>query len=309
MHGRTLMPLLVAGLLVSLCAVPAARAAFPGLDGRIAFQREAPAGDHTQTDIYTVNPDGADLERLTASPDRNELGPAWNATGTQIAFWRTKAPFGAGSLWVMDADGTNQRRLTSGFDARDPAWNPAGTRLAYTRVGPTGNFDIWALRVSDGRGRKRITHGPAFDFEPAWSPDRTRIAFSRGFEKGDAGDPFLIDLGTDEVTRITHSRAYDHQVAWAPDGRGIVFERDFPRSSTILTADADGSSLERLTRGGFFDTGPAFSPRGGRIVFGTDRGGEFLPDLWLMRADGSHLHRLLHMRFAESFPDWQPIPG
>ena len=131
----------------------------------------------------------------------------------------------------------------------------------------------------------------------------------RGFDKGDVGDPFLIDLGTDEVTRITHSHAYDHQVAWAPDGEGIVFERDFPRSSTILTVDADGSSLERLTRGGFFDTGPAFSPRGGRIVFGTDRGGEFFPDLWLMRADGSHLHRLLHMRFAESFPDWQPIAG
>src|SRR5215831_9571805 len=88
-------------------AVPA-RAAFPGTNGLLVFQREAPAGDHTQTDLYTIAPGGARPTGLTATPDRNECGPAWNPAGTRIAFWRTPAPFGFGSVWTMRADGTHQ---------------------------------------------------------------------------------------------------------------------------------------------------------------------------------------------------------
>src|SRR4051812_20370769 len=107
-------------LVASAVAMPA-RAAFPGTNGLLVFQREAPAGDHTQTDLYTIAPGGAGLLRLTASGNRNEFGPAWNAAGTRIAFWRTPAPFGFGSVWTMNGDGSQPTRLTHGVDARDPA--------------------------------------------------------------------------------------------------------------------------------------------------------------------------------------------
>ena len=124
-------------------------------NGRLAFQLEAPAGDHTQTDVYTVKPNGSDLTALTTTPNENEFGPAWNATGTRIAFWRTPAPFGPGSIWTMDADGGGQQRLTTGLDARDPVWNPAGTRLAFTLVDATG-FHIWSMpRTVAISGRSR----------------------------------------------------------------------------------------------------------------------------------------------------------
>src|SRR6266700_5686414 len=179
---RLLAALFALGL---LSAAPAAHAAFPGTNGRIVFTHEAPAGDHTQSDIYTVNKDGTGLRRLTDTPNRNEFDPVYNAAGTRIAYWRTFAPFGFGSIWVMDADGTHQRRLTHGIDARHPAWNPQGTRLAYTGPGATqGDSDIWTLRVSDGKDRRRVTFNAAGDFEPAWSPDGTRIAFTRGVGPG-----------------------------------------------------------------------------------------------------------------------------
>ncbi len=202
----------------------------------------------------------------------------------------------------MDADGSDPRRLTAGIDARDPAWNPGGTRLVYTR----GVDDLFTLRVSDGLDRRPLTHGPALDFEPAWSPDGGSVAFTRGFATGDTGDIYVLDLQTEELVQVTDTPAYDHQVGWAPDGSRLVFERDFIQSSAIVTVDPDGSDPVRLTTGPHFDVGPAYSPDGRRIAFGSDRG-DFLGDLWVMRADGSNQHSLLSLPFAEGFPDWQPV--
>ena len=292
-------------LLVFGVAVPV-RAAFPGANGRIVIQHEARAGDHTQTDLYTMRPDGSRLVRLTATPGRNEFGPAWNAAGTRIAFWRTHAPFGPGSIWVMNADGSHQRQLTHGFDARDPAWDPSGHRLVFTR-GVGSDFDLWTMRASDGGGLRRLTSGPALDFEPAWSPDGTQVAFTRGSAQGDPGDIVLKNVTSGVIRRLTRTPAYDHQVTWAPGGRKLVFERDFDSSSSIYAIGAQGRGLVRLTRGHFFDTGPAVSPDGRLIAFGTDRDGT-LSDLWVMRADGGRAHSVSRARDGEGFPDWQPTP-
>ncbi len=304
--GRLVSGSLGAGLLVALGVSLPAQAAFPGSNGRLVFQLEAPAGDHTQTDIYTIRPGGSGLTRLTTTPNLNEFGPAWNAAGTRIAFWRTRAPFGTGSIWVMDAHGHHQKQLTHGFDARDPAWNPAGTRIVFSRSG-RGNSSLWTMRASDGGGLRRLTSGPALDFEPAWSPDGTRVAFTRGFQQGDTGDIYVLNLKSGQLTHVTRGPAYDHQVAWAPSGKRLVFERDFSASSSIFAVNADGSHLTRLTRGPFFDVGPAFSPDGRYIAFGSDRGGVALDDLWAMKANGTSLHRVRHLPFSEGFPDWQPL--
>ena len=306
MRPARIASLMLAAALTPLVGAPAADAAFPGADGRIAFTQEAPAGDHTQSDVYTVNPDGSGLQRLSASANQNEFGPAFNAAGTRIAFWRTPAPFGPGSLWVMNADGSGKRQLTTGIDARDPAWDPSGTRLAYTGPG-AGSFDIWTLRAADGQDRRRVTSGAPTDFEPAWSPDGARIAFTRGLAQGDAGDLYAVGAGGGTANPITSTPAYDHQASWGPGGRRLTYERDFANSSSIFVVGADGSSPTRLTTGPFFDTGPAFSPRGNRIAFGTDRGGELFPDLWAMRSDGANAHRVIQLDFANGFPDWQPL--
>jgi len=296
-----------AGLFVAAAPLQRATArsgaAFPGTNGLIAFGRETPAGNHTQTDVLTVSPDGTTIVRLTTTPRMNEFGPAWDAAGGRLAFWRTRAPFGPGSLWLMNADGSGKRRLTVGIDARDPAWNPTGNRLVYSRAAG----DLFTLRTSDGLGRRQLTSGPALDFEPAWSPDGTRIAFTRGLARGDVGDIYVMTRATGAMVRITHSRAYDHQVAWAPGGHRLVFERDFAARSSVYSVRPDGSDLQRLTADPHFDTAPAYSPDGSRIVFGSDRRGAG-SDLWVMRRDGHNAHRLLHMTFFEGSPDWQPIP-
>ncbi len=290
------------GAAALVASAPVAHGAFPGSNGRIAYEHTTESGLE-EADIFTVRPNGTGRIELTDTPHKNEFGPAWNAAGTSIAFWRTHAPFGPGSIWTMDADGGNQRRLTTNVDGRDPAWSPSGLRIVFNAEG-----NLVTMRASDGGGRRRLT-STGSDFEPAWSPQGDLVVFTRASEQGDPGDLYLIDVKSRTVTQLTSSPDYDHQANWSPDGERIVFERDFDdvNGFSIVVVDVDGSHVRRLTakHAGFFDTGPAYSPSGTKIAFGRDRP-TFFADLFVMRADGTNEHRILRDELFSSFPDWQP---
>ena len=93
-------------------------------NGKIAFY----ASSRGYLGIYTRNPDGSELTRLTSGAD---IEPAWSPDGTQIAFTRF---YGAtqGEIFVMNADGSNQRRLTANANDRNPTWSPDGTKIAFS---------------------------------------------------------------------------------------------------------------------------------------------------------------------------------
>ena len=70
----------------------------------------------------------------------------------------------------MDADGSNQTRLTNNpaSDAQ-PAWSPDGTKIAFNSD-RDGNFEVYVMDA-DGSNQTRLTNNPADDGGPAWSPD------------------------------------------------------------------------------------------------------------------------------------------
>lgn len=98
-----------------------AQAAYPGKDGKIAFVRDG--------NIYTIEPGGADLTRLTRGGHHS--GPRWSPSGKRIAYLYR------GNLWVMNAGGGHKQQLTSAApaytDAR-PSWAPNGRYLAFVRT-------------------------------------------------------------------------------------------------------------------------------------------------------------------------------
>ena len=99
---------------------------------RIVFSRLA----DDEFDIYTIRPDGSDVQRLTTSPG-NDSHPAWSADGAHILFsssrfgFRDEAPLADipqpyGELFIMNADGSEQHALTDNrWEEGTPAWQPA----------------------------------------------------------------------------------------------------------------------------------------------------------------------------------------
>jgi hypothetical protein len=194
-----LVPLvLVTALAASAVSASSAAAAFPGGNGRFAFD--------SRGNIFTVERDGSGQVRLTS--DGQSVDPAWSPDGTRIAFSRS------GFISVMGARGRGAREVSALGDSFDPAWSPNGKRLVFVHEG-----EIWMVAVSGGTP-VQLTHDASGcgDGSPAWSPLGGRIAYQDGCP------PFgyeIVVLRLQDGVRQLIPDAWDP--AFTADGRGLVF--------------------------------------------------------------------------------------
>lgn len=126
-------------------------------------------------DIYISNSDGKNVKRITRHR-AIDVSPTWSPDGRQIAFVSDRT--GKPQIYVMGADGSNVRQLTSGDYSTDPSWSPNlnVNRIAFVRV-EGGEANIYTIKP-DGTAEKRLTSGTRRNENPAWSPDGHYIAFS-----------------------------------------------------------------------------------------------------------------------------------
>jgi Tol biopolymer transport system component len=146
---------------------------------RVAFMsQEADAsGDDPNYNIYAMNLDGSGLAKLTDAPGEDGF-PSWSPDGALIAFSSTRDDcrhsqaadcLGSGGIgpahtvYVMDADGSNPRRVSSGY-AMFVDWSPDGR---YLVIAGTGNLEI--VR-HDGSGLVSMSLGVSNALFPDWGP-------------------------------------------------------------------------------------------------------------------------------------------
>ncbi len=97
---------------------------------RIAFTRAMP---DRQFDILVINTDGTNPVNLTNTTQFNEGAPAWSPDGRRIAFATNRGSQNSNSnIWVMDADGSNSRMVTTAVGHNTvPNWTPDGRQLVF----------------------------------------------------------------------------------------------------------------------------------------------------------------------------------
>jgi Tol biopolymer transport system component len=305
--SAALAVLLASAVALVLAVAEPAQAAFPGTNGKIVYED----GSY----IWVMDADGSNRTLLTGGvADGFSEDPVWSPNGTKIAFTRTLSSDTVTQnreIYVMDADGSNQKRLTTDpYSDAHAAWSPDGRKIVF--VGtiavnkvPVDN-DLFIMNA-DGSNRTNITNTLSMGEElPAWSPDGKKIAF----QSTDSGDIYTMDVTGSNRTNLTNSpNVSDAYPDWSPDGSKIVFVsgRDGNREIYVMKAEPESATNipTRLTNNAAADCSPVFSPDGSKIVFGSTRSPS--PGLYSMNADGSNATSLLGGTGCFAGTDWQRL--
>lgn len=299
-------------------------------NGLIAFTLRDPAG---RLQVFTQRPDGTDRRQLTFDGDNGR--PDWSPDGTRIAFGHIEDGRRRSWVAVMDADGSNLRRLAEG--SPDPDWSPDGTRIAFSHPAPAPGgkvgSQIWVMNA-DGSGPRQVTRSGTFKGGPSWSPDGTRMAFILVGNPGSPTDPRpqigvmnadetgerVLTTGmrvnvrqdpADGTVTVLETANDANAPAWSPVDDRIAFWSGIETQyGQVWTIRADGTGGAQLTEDPTHRNSddPSWSPDGRLILFSTGRSGR--NELWVMdAADGRNERRVSDID-AGPFPgraSWQPV--
>jgi Tol biopolymer transport system component len=254
--------------------------------------------------LFTMDAQGRGQTRLTS--ERGDLSrpegvpfqvePAWSPDGRRIAFSSSRA--GTFDLYVMRADGTGTRRLTSTKDSdAHPTWSPDGSRLAFQR-GPGRILVIGAA----GSGARLLTEDTAEESQPAWSPEGSWIAYVRRAPGGPVRELWLARPDGSGRRQLTRMNAASYSPAWSPDGNTVAFASNRAGRFDLYAIGVDGNGLRRLTRSVEDAFEPAWSPDGRTIAF--SRGGSIVT----IDTEGNE-QRLTDPENNDSSPVWNPRPA
>jgi Tol biopolymer transport system component len=196
-------------------------------------------------------------------------GSAGAATPGKIAFVSNRD--GPDEIYVMNADGSGQTRLTfsaANVDNLDPAWSPDGKQIAFlsNRDNPGLDNDLWIMNA-DGSSPRQVTNDPGDDFSIDWAPDGNRLVFGQA-----------LPMATDNFWLINADGSGLQQLSSFTTGGGPFGSHFSPDGTQIVFTDADATpdSLRLISSAGVLGAtltpgmngfAPDFTGDGKRIVF------------------------------------------
>ena len=313
--------------------------------GRIVFWDEAhgwpgdlPGREARPAGIFAVAADGSGLAVLRAEPAWDgDLArpPAWSGDaafapdGRRLAF-AASADSGPPALWLMDADGSNQRPL--GVAGRYPAWSPDSRHLAYaaeyTDASGLGRIGVWVVSA-DGSGARRVPMPDDARCVPAgghcpsvtavrWLPGGDRVAYSTWSMPPDRLTPGVHAAYTTRVSDgalaplvvpgLSASALAGELPTWSADGR-FVAGIDWGGSAAVIrvvtAAGAPAGTVRFQGAEQVYD--PTLSPDGAWLAAGVQTlvEGRAVYELRVARRDGRGQRRIASDGYA---PTWGAAP-
>jgi Tol biopolymer transport system component len=216
-------------------------------------------------EIYKVGPSGESPVRLTnamgydaeasASPDGRHIVFSSNREAyarplsdrERQAFERDPAYFA--DLYLMDADGSNPRRLTNveGYDG-GPFFSPDGMRITWRRFSKDGSKAEIYTMAANGSDVRQLTRLDAMSWAPYYHPSGDYLIFATNKHGFDNFELYLVDAqGQHEPVRVTHTSGFDGLPVFSPDGKTLAWTstRTPDKTAQIFLAAWDDAEARR----------------------------------------------------------------
>ena len=286
---------------------------------RIAFLSNRDAEDiEGSSDVYMMNVDGTDVERVTRSGVNPPL--SWSPDGRRFAYSKS------GKIVVRSVGYQFARILYSEkLPGYSPSWSRDGARIAFYTyehakdARDRAGTEIYVMDI-DGGNRARLTDNSYRDAGPSWSPDSAKIVFS-GDPGGDSRDQIFV-MDNDGANMRQLSGSGDNLYPkWSPDGNQIVLRykagpRDRPGIG-VLGASSHFGVPRWLMNPPAGDNHPDWSPDGDKIVFESYRDSEFTRadtsaerrqgyEIYVVDRSGHNVTRLTNNDRYDGRPVWAP---
>ena len=268
---------------------------------RIVFASNRDSSDPAKLDLFIL-----DLTTLAVTPLHTGLDvlfPQWSPDGKTILFTDKNAL----NLYTVAVDGSALTRITD-FRSMSADWSPNGKRIVFqsdARNEPRDIPDIYTMDIT-GENLVKIVDDPVYpDLNPRWSSDGSQILFISGMSGN--MEAYLMNADGSNPVQVTRSAGMVVSAALSPDGNSIAFactQGKLTSDLYIINKDGSPDSLIRLTQEATYKNGVAWSPDGKKIVFFSNRSGNY--NLWTINPDGTGLAQLTNDAYYDAYPDWSP---
>jgi Tol biopolymer transport system component len=293
---------LSAALFASACMVVAVASGCSLLDdepddGEIVFVRETAQGEA----IYLMSDDGRDVRRLVEG-----TSPRWSPDGRRLAYIVDddgKTRYTGTSVWVMNADNGDRRRVVSAEAVWALAWAPDGVRLAYSDPARLG---IFVVDTETGQTELVSIELPVVDGLD-WSPDGRELLVS-------GGNVRALDVRSGAERYVAPPRLSTDDGRWSPDGDRLAFAHVAPLPASdqtrkfVVVARRDGDDLKHIT-GDAWDGEPAWAHDGERIYFSRAPYPKYsfrATEIYAVDLETRSLRRLTENDVPDRLPDPRP---
>lgn len=281
----------------------------------------------------------ANLRQLTFGGENAEA--YFNADGTEIIFQTTRDGFQCDQIFRMDADGANQRLVSTGEGRTTCSYIfPDQPKILYSSSHATmktcppkpdhsrgyvwpllPDFDIY-VAGPNGENPTALAAHEGYDAEAVVAPTGDGIVWT-STRSGDIDIWFMNPDGTG-IKQLTNEVGYDGGPFFSLDGQKIVYRANHPTDPAKLkdykdlladdlvrpsvmdlrTMKRDGSDKKTILSNGAANFAPYWHPDGKRIIFASnldDPGGRNF-DLYMIDEDGSNLRRITFNPSFDAFP-------
>ena len=208
-------------------------------------------------------------------------------------------------IYVMDMDGTGQRRITnSPSNDISPSLSPDDTTILFASD-RSGNWEIYSVRTRGGEPGV-LTGGQGANSAPCWAMGGRKVLF---VSTRDAinGELYLMNPDGSGVERLTRDSLVKDTPVMANDGHTALMTVTEHGRRAIASVALPGGEVRILTSLEHNSMDPALSPDGATVAFASNQEGRFR--IFTMTPDGQNIRRVSTIADDNVQPWWPPGEG